>query len=209
MRPLRPRQPQHKIHHHSSQKRNRQHRRPEPIIEPALAPHANTLGAPMERDQRVYHGGHGDEGEQPGGNLADAVAEVEKADGQPAQDHGEVQPGEEGALVGEEDFWLDARGERDAFAWREGRVSGCVLGEPVDGVIGGWFAHLARSVREVVRTLWRLLLLPLLRFVAELLSHFLRMILALPRPLEKLSWLSLDLLTSQRGQATERPSRNW
>lgn len=71
----------------------------------------------MEGNQRIRHGGHGNEGEQAGGDLADLVAEVEQADGETAEDDGEVEPAEEGALVGEEDFGLDARGERDALAW--------------------------------------------------------------------------------------------
>ena len=71
----------------------------------------------MESDERVDHCGQRYEREQAGADLADAVAEVEQADGQAAEDDGEVEPGEEGALVGEEDFGLDAGGEGDAFAW--------------------------------------------------------------------------------------------
>lgn len=71
----------------------------------------------MEGDDGVDHGGHGDDGEEGGGDAADAVAEVEEADGEAAQDDGEVEPGEECALVGEEDFGFDAGGEGDAFAW--------------------------------------------------------------------------------------------
>ena len=70
----------------------------------------------MEHVQRVQHSSHGDEGEDAGADAADAVAEVEQADGQAAEDHGEVEPAEEGALVGKEDFGLDAGGEGDAFA---------------------------------------------------------------------------------------------
>lgn len=70
----------------------------------------------MERDQGVDHGRHGDDGEQAGGDAADAVAEIQQTDGQAAQDDGEVEPREEGSLVGEEDFGLYAGGERDAFA---------------------------------------------------------------------------------------------
>ena len=70
----------------------------------------------MEGDEGVEHGAHGDEGEEAGGDLANAVAEVEEADGEAAEDDGEVEPGEEGALIGEEDFWFDAGGEGDSFA---------------------------------------------------------------------------------------------
>ena len=75
----------------------------------------------MEREQRVQHRGHGHQRKEAGGDTADGVAEVEQADGEAAEDDGEVEPGEEGALVGEEDFGLDARGEGDAFACGEKR----------------------------------------------------------------------------------------
>jgi hypothetical protein len=70
----------------------------------------------VESDKRVDHGCQRDERKEARADLADAVAEVEEADGQAAEDDGEVEPGEEGALVGEEDFGLDAGGEGDAFA---------------------------------------------------------------------------------------------
>jgi len=115
--PARPRQPQHEIHHDRGQQRHRQHRRPEAIVEATLAPHADALGAPVEGHEGVQHGGQGDEGEEARGDLADAVAEVEQADGQTAEDDGEVEPGEEGAFVGKEDFGFDAGGEGDALAF--------------------------------------------------------------------------------------------
>lgn len=59
--------------------------------------------------------------------MADGVAEVEQADGQTAQDDGEVEPAEEGALVGEEDFGFYAGGQGDAFAWVEVLVGLCKL----------------------------------------------------------------------------------
>jgi hypothetical protein len=71
----------------------------------------------MEGEEGIYHGGHGDEGEDAGADLTHAVAKVEKTNGQAAEDDGEVEPAEEGSFVGEEDFWLDAGGESDAFAW--------------------------------------------------------------------------------------------
>ena len=71
----------------------------------------------MECDQRIRHGGHCYQREQPGADLANLVAEVEQSDGEPAEDDGEVEPGEKGALVGEEDLGLDAGGEGDALAW--------------------------------------------------------------------------------------------
>lgn len=74
----------------------------------------------MVRHKRIDHRRHGHEREQPGADAADAVAEVEQADGEAAQHDGEVEPGEESALVGEEDFWFDACGESDSFAWDAG-----------------------------------------------------------------------------------------
>lgn len=70
----------------------------------------------MKRHQGVDHGAHGDEGEEAGGDATDGVAEVEEADGETAEDDGEVEPGEEGALIGEEDFGFDAGGEGDALS---------------------------------------------------------------------------------------------
>lgn len=113
-----PRKPQNEIHHHSAQQRDRQHRRPKSIVETALSAHADALRAPVERHERVAHCGDGDEGEEDGGDSRGrGVAEVEQAHGEAAEDYGEVEPGEEGAFVGEEDFGLDAGGEGDAFAW--------------------------------------------------------------------------------------------
>jgi hypothetical protein len=112
------RQPQHKVDNNRRKKRNCQNRRTKPIIEATLSPHPYTPRAPVEGKQRVYHGHHGDEGEEAGGDLADLVAEVEEPDCETAEDDGEVEPGEEGALVSEEDFGLDTCRERDALAWK-------------------------------------------------------------------------------------------
>lgn len=70
----------------------------------------------MERKQCVDHSHHSDDGKQTSADLPNLVAEVEKADGEAAEDDGEVEPGEEGALVGEEDFGFDAGGEGDALS---------------------------------------------------------------------------------------------
>ena len=101
----------------------------------------------MERHKRIDHGGHGHDGEQPRADPADRVAEVEQTDGEGGEQDGEVEPGEEGAFVGEEDFGLDAGGEGDAFACGGGRGGGLVGwengGEGREGVPGvvwrrGW-----------------------------------------------------------------------
>lgn len=70
----------------------------------------------MEGEEGVDHGQDGDAGEEDGADLAGAVAEVEQTDGEGAEDDGEVEPGEKGAFVGEEDFGFDAGGDGDAFA---------------------------------------------------------------------------------------------
>jgi len=46
----------------------------------------------MVRDQGVYHGGHGDDGEEAGTDTANAVTEIEETDGQTAENDGEVEP---------------------------------------------------------------------------------------------------------------------
>ena len=72
---------------------------------------------PVERRKRIQHSRHGNKCKKTGGDTADTVPEVEQTDGETAQDDGEVQPGEKSALVGEEDFWLDAGWEGDSFAF--------------------------------------------------------------------------------------------
>ena len=119
--------PQHKVDDDGAEQGNGQDGGSEAVVEAALAALADALGAPVEGHQCVGHGGHGNEGEEAGGDLANLVAKVEQADGEAAEDDGEVEPGEEGSLVGEEDLGLDAGGEGDALAWasvREGEALG-------------------------------------------------------------------------------------
>ena len=71
----------------------------------------------MECNQGVNHRAHGDNGEKGGGDATDAVTEVEQANGQTAKNDGEVQPGEEGSLVCEEDLGLDTGGQGNSLAW--------------------------------------------------------------------------------------------
>ncbi|KAF2405219.1 ornithine carbamoyltransferase [Trichodelitschia bisporula] len=68
--------------------------------------------APLSLFADVGKATHGDDGEDACADLADAVAEVEQADGEAAEDDGEVEPREEGALIGKEDFGLDALAEK-------------------------------------------------------------------------------------------------
>ena len=75
----------------------------------------------MKHEERVEHGRHRDQGEEGGRGARGGVAgagEVEQPQGEGADEGGELQPGEEGALVGEEDLGLDARGQGDALAGR-------------------------------------------------------------------------------------------
>ena len=109
--------PQRKIHNNSCQKRQRQHRRPVTIINPRRPSLPNRVRPPVERCKGIQHSCHGDKCKEAGRNTADTVPEVEQTDGETAQDDGEVQPGEKSALVGEEDFWLDAGREGDSFAF--------------------------------------------------------------------------------------------
>lgn len=71
----------------------------------------------MECDEGVDHGAHGDDGEEGGRDAADAIAEVQEADGKTTQDDGEVKPREKGSLIGEEDFGLDTGGEGNSLAY--------------------------------------------------------------------------------------------
>ena len=134
-----PNGPQHEIHHHRRNQRARKHRRPPAIVEAAkaaahLGPPSlpDSVGTPVEDAERVDHSRHGDGGEEEGADLADAIAEVEQSDREAAKQDGEVEPAEESALVGEEDFGLEARRKGNAFA--------CVLGQRRPGV-----AHVQRE----------------------------------------------------------------
>lgn len=46
----------------------------------------------MKCDQRIDHSSHGDEGEEGGRDPADTITKIEQADGEAAQDDGEVKP---------------------------------------------------------------------------------------------------------------------
>lgn len=134
---------QDEVDNDSSQQGNGQNSRAKSVVESALTATANTLRSPVKCDDCVDHGGHGDEGEETGRNATDAVTEVQQADGQTAQDDGEVQPGEEGSLIGEEDFRLDTGWQGDPLACR-------LLGYIALGLIKGslrarcWSRHTER-----------------------------------------------------------------
>lgn len=81
-----------KIDNHGSQQSNRQQRRTETVVKPALTAFAYTLRSPVEGEKRIDHGCHGNDSEQTGGDAADAITEIQKTDGKTAEDHREVQP---------------------------------------------------------------------------------------------------------------------
>lgn len=84
--------PQNKVDHDCEQKHNGQHGRTEAVIETSLAPLPYALGTPMVGRQGVNHGEHGHAGEEEGRDEGGPVAEVEHANGQRAEDDGEVEP---------------------------------------------------------------------------------------------------------------------
>ena len=147
--------PQRKVHHHGAQQRDRQNRGPKPVVKAALAAQPDASRAPVEGVEGVQHRCHRDGGEEGGADLADAVAKIEEADGEATEQGGEVEPGEKGAFVGEVDFWLDAGGEGDAFAWWEGVSEG--VGEWRDCWCGEkrWWNVKGRRECYVPGAVWR------------------------------------------------------
>lgn len=84
--------PQHEVHHHGKQQHNSQQRRTESVVKASLSPHPYALRTPVIRHQGIYHGQHGHAGEEKRRDKGRSVAEVEHADGQGAEDDGEVEP---------------------------------------------------------------------------------------------------------------------
>lgn len=109
--------PQHEVDDDGQQQNDGQDRGAEAVVEPGLPPHPYRPRPPVVREQGVHHGEHGDAGEEEGRDEGDAVAKVEHADGEGAEDDGEVEPRQEGPLVGEEDLGLDPGREGNALAW--------------------------------------------------------------------------------------------
>jgi hypothetical protein len=84
--------PQNKVNNNGRQKSQGQNSRSKAVIDPALSTTPDTLSAPVEGDECIDHGRHGDDGEEGGGDTADAITEIEEPDGETAQDDGEVEP---------------------------------------------------------------------------------------------------------------------
>ncbi|RFU29679.1 hypothetical protein B7463_g6672, partial [Scytalidium lignicola] len=66
--------------------------RPKPVIKPSLSPQSDGFRSPMVREERIDHGDHGNEGEEEGGDEGWTVTEVQHANGEGAEDDGEVEP---------------------------------------------------------------------------------------------------------------------
>ena len=84
--------PQHKVDNNGQEEYDGQESRAEAVIETSLASHSNGFGPPMVCGEGIYHGEHGDSGEEKGGDEGDAVTKVEHANGEGTEDDGEVQP---------------------------------------------------------------------------------------------------------------------
>lgn len=102
---------QHKVDNNGNQKENTQHGWTETVIVWTRTSHSNGLSSPVVGDQSIYHRQHGNECEQTRTDSADLVTEVQQTNTKRPQDHGEVQPRQEGSLIGEEDLWLDSSGQ--------------------------------------------------------------------------------------------------
>lgn len=109
---------QHKVDHHCNQKEDTQHGRAKSVIIWARASQPDSLSSPVIGDQCVDHGQHGNECEQTSTDSSNQVTEVQQTHTQGAQNDGEVQPGKEGSLIGEEHFWLDSGRQGDSLVGR-------------------------------------------------------------------------------------------
>lgn len=107
---------EHKVDNDSGQQGNGQNSGTEAVIETALTSQTDALCSPVESDQGIDHSGHGNQSKEASRDLAHLVAEVEETDGETAENDGEVQPTEEGTLVGEEDLGLNASRQSNALA---------------------------------------------------------------------------------------------
>jgi len=89
---IRYRKSQDKVDNDSSQQGQSQESGTVSIIKASLSPLPYTLGPPMEGEQGIEHGGHGDDSEYAGRDLTYTVTKVEKTDCKTAQDDGKVEP---------------------------------------------------------------------------------------------------------------------
>lgn len=85
-------QSENKIDHHCEQQEEAQHSRPHPVIVWTGPTSSDRGSAPVIRYKRVHHAAHGNECEQSRTNTADAVAEIQQSDSEPAKHDREVKP---------------------------------------------------------------------------------------------------------------------
>ena len=105
------------VDHHGRQQRQGQNGRPKAIVNACLSSFSDALRPPMESDQGIDHGRHCNEGKQGSRNATDSVTKVQKSNRQSTQNNREIQPGEKGTLIREEDLGLYTGWESNSFAW--------------------------------------------------------------------------------------------
>jgi hypothetical protein len=106
-----------KVDQDNNDKTNTNDRRSPALVVNALdvATLADLVDAPDVQEETVDESAGGEDGEGPSGDEGCGVgAEVEESCGNAAEDDGEFEPGEEGSLGGEVDFWFHADGNEDA-----------------------------------------------------------------------------------------------
>lgn len=105
-----------KVDQDRRQDKQTQHCRPKSVIIGTGQSLPDPVRAPVEGGQGVHHHDHRDKHEHARRDASDTVAKVQETDRQGAEKDGEVEPGQEGALVGEKDLGLDTHGQGDALA---------------------------------------------------------------------------------------------
>jgi len=95
---------QHEIDNDGCEQEEAEYGRAEAVIVRAGATLADGRCSPVVGDECVRHGAHSDECEECGRIPTNAVAKVEETYSKAANNDGEIQPREEGALIGEKDF---------------------------------------------------------------------------------------------------------
>lgn len=105
-----------KVDQNRGQDKHTQHSGTKAIVIGTRQTLADPVRAPVERCQCIDHDHHGHKREHAGRDAADTVAKVEQANAEGSQEDCEVEPGQEGALVGEKDFGLDTDRKGDALA---------------------------------------------------------------------------------------------
>lgn len=84
--------PQNEVDNNGQQEDDGQKGRAKSVVEARLPSHSYRLCSPVICDQGVNHRQHGHAGEEKGRDERHSVAKVKHADGQGAEDDGEVEP---------------------------------------------------------------------------------------------------------------------